>query len=197
MRTNQPNQNRETTTRLDFFRNEHYDAGPLMVRVVWLFISRIFFKTWLPWPYGLKRSILRMFGAQIGIGVVIKQGVNIKYPWKLTVSDHCWIGENVWIDNLGQVTLGNHCCLSQGALLLCGNHNYKKATFDLMVGDITLEDGVWIGARAVLGPGVTCGSHSVLAMGSMATSDLEAWTIHRGNPTHIKAERHIKSTLGF
>ena len=71
---------------------------------------------------------------------------------------------------------------SQGALLLCGNHNDKKPTFDLMVGDITLEDGVWIGARASVGPGVTYGSHSVPAMASIATNNLEAWTIHRGNP---------------
>ena len=85
----------------------------------------------------MKRTLLRLFGANVGRGVVLKPRVTIKYPWKLAVGEHSWIGENVWIDNLGQVTIGNHCCLSQGALLLCGNHNYKKATFDLMVGDIT------------------------------------------------------------
>ena len=95
----------------------------------------------------------------------------------------------MWIDNLGQVTIGNHCCLSQGALLLCGNHNYKKATFDLMVGDITLEDEVWIGARASVGPGVTCHSHSVLAMGR--THDLKILTmIHQGNPACAKSQRN-------
>ena len=119
------------TTRLDQFDNSDYHPGPWLARVLWVLVSGLFFQTWFPWPSALKRTLLRLFGANIGRGVVLKPRVTIKYPWKLTVGDHCWIGENVWIDNLGQVTLGTHCCLSQGALLLCGNHNYKKPTFDL------------------------------------------------------------------
>ncbi len=181
------------TTRLDQFDNSEYKPGPWLARALWILVSGLFFQTWFPWPNALKRACLRIFGTKVGRGVIIKPRVTIKYPWKLAVGDHSWIGENVWIDNLGQVTIGNHCCLSQGALLLCGNHNYKKAPFDLMVSDITLEDGVWIGARASVGPGVTCGSHSVLAMGSVATHDLEAWMIHHGNPGQVKAKRHVNS----
>ena len=136
------------TTRLDQFDNSDYAPGPWLTRVLWVLISGLFFQTWFPWPSALKRTLLRLFGAKVGRGVVLKPRVTIKYPWKLTVGDHCWIGEHVWIDNLGQVSIGNHCCLSQGALLLCGNHNYKKPTFDLMVGDIIIEDGVWISAHA-------------------------------------------------
>ena len=176
-------------TRLDQFDNSDYHPGPWFARVLWTLVSGLFFQTWFPWPSALKRTLLRLFGSNIGRGVVFKPRITIKYPWKLTVGDHCWIGENVWIDNLGHVNLGNHCCLSQGAMLLCGNHNYKKPTFDLMVGDITLEDGVWIGARTIVGPGVTCGSHSVLTLGSIAAHDLEAWMIHRGNPAEAKSKR--------
>ena len=95
----------------------------------------------------LKVRLLRMFGAKMGRGVIIKPSVNIKYPWNLVVGDYTWIGENVWIDNLTQVTMGRNVCISQGAMLLCGNHNYRKTTFDLMIGSITLEDGVWVGAQ--------------------------------------------------
>jgi len=184
------------TTRLDQFDNSDYKSGPWLARVLWVLVSGVFFQSWFPGPSALNRTLLRLFGANLGRGVVLKPRVTIKYPWKLTVGDHCWIGENVWIDNLGRVTIGNHCCLSQGALFLCGNHNYKKPTFDLMVGDITLEDGVWLGARASVGPGVTCRSHSVLAMGSVATSDLEAWTIHHGTPSKVKGTRQLESSLG-
>ena len=115
-----------STTRLDQFDNSDYRPGPWLARALWVFVSGLFFQTWFPWPSALKRTLLSLFGANIGRGVVLKPRVTIKYPWKLTVGDHTWIGENVWIDNLGQVTIGNHCCLSQGALLLCGNHNYKN-----------------------------------------------------------------------
>ena len=133
--------------------------------------------------------LLRMTGASVGAGVVIKPRVTIKYPWKLTVGDNSWIGEQVWIDNLDQVTIGAHVCISQGALLLCGNHDYKKPTFDLITGPIVLENGVWIGAKASVGPGITCGSHSVLAMGSVATKNLEEWIVYQGNPALAVRQR--------
>jgi len=140
---------------------------------------------------GCKRMLLRVFGAKIGKGVVIKPGVNIKYPWFLKIGNHSWIGEGVWIDNLGLVEIGENVCLSQGALLLCGNHNYKKVTFDLMVGDIKLENGVWIGAKCIVTGNVTCCSHAILTAGSVATSDLEAFGVYQGNPCKFIRERKL------
>lgn len=133
-----------------------------------------------------------MFGAKIGKGVVIKQRVNIKYPWMLEIGDYSWVGEAVWIDNLAQVKIGSHCCISQGALLLCGNHNYKKPTFDLIVGKITLENGVWIGAKAIITGSVHCHSHALLTAGSLASQNLEAYTIYQGVPCVAVRKRVIK-----
>ncbi len=128
--------------RLDQYNNNWYKPGSILKRLVWYFVNLIFIKN--PWnPFvGLKRVILRFFGAKIGKGVVIKPSVNIKYPWKLEIGDHVWVGEGVWIDNLGMVKINDHVCVSQGALLLTGNHNYKKTSFDLIVEDITLKEGV-------------------------------------------------------
>ena len=133
-----------------------------------------------------------MFGAKVGSVVVVKPSVSVKYPWFLSVGDNCWIGEGVWIDNLSQVTIGNNVCLSQDSYLLTGSHNYKKETFDLILGEIILEDGVWIGAKAVVCPGVICKSHSVLSVGSVATQDLEEYGIYQGNPAVLKRKRQIK-----
>jgi putative colanic acid biosynthesis acetyltransferase WcaF len=149
------------------------------------------FKTMLPFPSSLKSKVLRAFGAKVGNGVVIKPNVNIKYPWFLEIGDHCWIGEGVWIDNLANVILGDNVVLSQGAYLLTGSHDYKKEAFDLLLGEIVLEDGVWIGEKATVCPGVTCESHSVLSVGSVATKDLEAYSIYQGNPAVKKRERVI------
>lgn len=150
--------------------------------IVWYFVNVLFFVSHIIPFSGFKIWFLKLFGAKVGYRVVIKPGVNIKYPWKLVIGDYSWIGEDVWIDNLEQVIIGSNVCISQGAMLLTGNHNYKKSSFDLMLGEITLEDGVWIGAKSVVCPGVTCHSHSVLAVGSIATKDLEAYTIYQGNP---------------
>ncbi len=134
-----------------------------------------------------------MFGAKVGHGVVIKPSVNIKYPWRLTIGNDVWIGEEVWIDNLDDVRIGDNVCISQGALLLCGNHNYKKSDFGLITGKIILEEGTWIGAKAVVCPGVKCNSHALLTVGSIATTDLEAYTIYQGNPAKPIRTRVIES----
>jgi putative colanic acid biosynthesis acetyltransferase WcaF len=103
-----------------------------------------------------------------------------------------WIGEEVWIDNLDFVKIGDNVCISQGALLLCGNHSFTSTQFDLVTGPIVLEDGVWIGARSMVGPNVTCGSHSVLSIMSVASKNLESYKIYRGNPAQVVKERIIK-----
>ncbi|MCK5559754.1 MAG: colanic acid biosynthesis acetyltransferase WcaF, partial [Thermoplasmata archaeon] len=119
-------------------------------------------------------------------------GVNIKYPWLLGLGNYTWIGEGVWIDNLTHVEIGSNSCISQGALLLTGNHNYKKTSFDLITGEILLEDGVWIGAKSVVCPNVKCKSHSILSVGSVAINDLEPYGIYQGNPAIKIRDRNIE-----
>lgn len=176
----------QPTTDLSLFNNSWYKPGSALKRIAWYVVHAAFINS--AQPIGsLRKLCLRMFGARIGKGVIIKPNVRIKYPWKLSVGDNSWIGEDVWIDNLGEVSIGANCCLSQGAMLLCGNHDYTKQAFDLRVGDIVLEDGVWIGAKSIVCPGVVCQSHSVLTVGSVASSTLESFGIYRGNPAvHIK-----------
>lgn len=135
-----------------------------------------------------------MFGAKIGKGVCIKQRVNIKYPWNLEIGNNVWIGEMVWIDNLADVRLEDNVCLSQGAMLLCGNHDYRKTSFDLIVRPIILEEGVWIGARSVVCPGVTVQSHALLTVNSVATGHLEPYSIYQGNPAVKIRERKINES---
>ncbi len=167
---------------LSNYDNSFYKPGKSPgVRFIWYVINALFFNSYFLPLSGIKRQILRIFGAKIGTGVVIKPKVNIKYPWKLTVGEHAWIGERVWIDNLVQVTVGAHCCLSQGSFLLTGNHNYSKTGFDLMVNSIALEDGVWIGAQALVVPGTVAKSHSVLAAKSVSPLLMDAYGIYSGN----------------
>ncbi len=172
-----------TRVNLKSYNNSWYSSGGSgLKQVLWYFVNILFFINPMNPVSGLKIWILRIFGGKVGIGVRINPSVNIKYPWLLEIGDYSWIGERVWIDNLVQVKIGSNCCLSQGAMLLTGNHNYKKSAFDLQVGTIILEDGVWIGAQSMVGPGVTCKTHAVLSVNSVATADLDGYTIYRGNP---------------
>lgn len=175
------------------FDNRWYRPGPRWKIVLWFLVNAWTLNSYLPLPVALKRGLLRAFGAKIGHGVVIKPKVNVKYPWFLEVGDYAWIGEEVWIDNLTWVRIGPNACLSQGAMLLTGNHDYTRPAFDLRVGAITLEAGTWVGARATVAPGVTCHSHAVLAVGSVATHSLEAYGIYQGNPARLVRKRVISA----
>jgi putative colanic acid biosynthesis acetyltransferase WcaF len=180
------------TTDLSKYDNSWYKPGNPVKRFFWYFTNIVFFiNPFLPFS-GLKVFLLRLFGAKVGKKVVIKPAVNIKYPWKMEIGNHVWIGEGAWIDNLADVKIKDHACISQGAMLLCGNHNYKKEAFDLIVRGITLEEGAWVGAHSVVCPGIVCKSHSVLAVNSVAVSNLDAYGIYQGNPAVKIKEREIK-----
>lgn len=137
----------------------------------------------------LQIAVLKLFGAKIGRGVRLKPGVRIKFPWRLAIGDNTWIGEDVWIDNLAPVTIGSDCCISQGAYLCTGSHDWSRDSFDLRTNPITLGNQVWIGAKSVVAPGVTFGDGAVLALGSVATSDLTPWSVYQGNPASKRSDR--------
>ena len=178
-------------TDLSKFDNSWYKPGNPVKRIFWYFFNLMFLKNgWFPFS-GFKKFCLKLFGAKIGKGVVIKQNVNIKYPWKLEIGNYVWIGEGVWIDNLDKVSIGSNCCLSQGAFILCGNHDYTSSSFDLQTKAIKLEEGAWIGAKSIVCPGVTIGTHAVLTVGSVATKNLDPYAIYSGNPAQKVKERTL------
>lgn len=179
-------------TNLAGYNNSWYNPGGKGKQILWYIVSRIFINSYFPFPMSIKRLVLKMFGAKIGKQVVVKPRVNIKYPWFLSVGENTWIGEKVWIDNLTMVHIGTDVCLSQGCLLLTGNHDYGKSSFDLIVKPITIENGAWIGAQATVCPGVKVGSHAVLTVGSVATREMESYGIYQGNPAVFIKRRNIK-----
>ncbi|MDC0584097.1 WcaF family extracellular polysaccharide biosynthesis acetyltransferase [Bacteroidales bacterium] len=172
------------TVDLSKFESDIYISGGKnkIKKLLWFFTSAIIFQSPLFPIVKLKIFLLRLFGAKIGKGVNIKPLVYIKFPWRLNIGDHVWIGEKVWIANEGTLTIGNNVCISHEVLLMSGGHNFKKKYFDVYANPINIEDGVWLGAQSAVGGGITLKSHAVLAMKSVANSDLEAFKIYRGNP---------------
>lgn len=180
-------------TDLSTFNNSSFDpGGNAITRTLWYFVNAIVLKGAMPFMRP-KRFWLRIFGAEIGKGLVIKPHVSVKYPWNLEIGDNVWIGENVWIDNLGKVKIGSNVCLSQGAMILSGNHNFSKRNFELMVKEISIEDGAWLGAKSLVCQGVTVGSHAVLSVSSVASENLEPYGIYRGNPAIKIKDRVIEN----
>lgn len=127
---------------------------PLVLRVAWYIVSAIIFQgAFSVFPSIAKSKILILFGAKIGVGVVIKPRVIIKSPWFLELGDHVWIGEQVWVDNHTTVKIGSNCCISQGAYIFTGNHDWTDPTFTFFCKPVTLGESVWVTAFQRIGPG--------------------------------------------
>ena len=167
--------------RLDLFSNPEFDRGASRwTELLWMFAQAWLLSSWLPGS-GWRVRLLRAFGAKIGQGVVIKPHVRVKFPWRLAVGDHVWLGEDVWIDNLDRVEIGAHSCLSQGAYLCTGSHDWTDPTFSLVTRPIVIGQGCWVGAQASLAPGAVMEDGAVLAMASLGTGRLAGDQIHRGD----------------
>lgn len=139
---------------LQKFENSQFSRGaPKWKEVLWIICRSLCFAPWFPISSSLKTAVLRLFGAKVGTGVVIRSRVNITFPWRFQCGDHVWIGDEVLVLSLGNVSIGSNVCISQRAFLCSGSHDFKKESFDLIVRPITIGDSCWIAAGAFVGPG--------------------------------------------
>lgn len=169
-------------------------GAPVWKFVLWYFINILIIKNHLNPFSGVRIFFLRLFGARIGKHCNIKPGAYIKFAWNIEADNYVSIGENVWIDNYGKLILRDHVTISQDAMILTGQHHFWDETFNSYVTPVTtLEDGVWICSKAIVGPGtVTCKSHSILTAGSVANNPLKEFTIYLGNPAKAVGERIVR-----
>jgi len=183
------------TSRVDLslFNNDAYRPGRSgLWQAVWFFLGLPVLRSALVPFSGLRVKLLRLFGARVGRGVVVKPGVRVKYPWRLTIGDHCWIGEDCWIDNVADVRIGTSVCLSQASYLCTGNHDWTDPAFALAAREIVVEDGAWIGAKAVVCPGVIVREGAIVVAGAVAARSVLAWEIHAGNPAKFTRYRRLR-----
>ena len=175
---------------LSRFNNRWYNPGrSLVVRSLWFFLALpVLRSSWIP-SSALRVCLLRVFGASVGSGVVVKPGVRVKHPWMLTIGENAWLGEDCWIDNLAPVSIGDSACLSQGCYVCTGNHDWSDSAFGLIVKPVEIGAGAWVGARALIAPGVILENGAVAAAGSVVTRSIPALEIHAGNPASFVRHR--------
>ncbi|WDE98211.1 WcaF family extracellular polysaccharide biosynthesis acetyltransferase [Lentisphaera profundi] len=175
---------------LEKFNNSDFDRGASKGKeLFWLLLRGFFFEFSVLPLSGLRRKILNLFGSKIQGSVTLKPQVKITFPWKLSVGENSWIGEEAWLMNLAPIEIGANVSISQRVMLCTGSHNWKKESFDLITQPIIIKDGAWICANVFIGPGVTIGENCVVTAGSVVTCDLPANMICSGNPAKPVKER--------
>jgi putative colanic acid biosynthesis acetyltransferase WcaF len=169
--------------RLDRYDNSDFSRGASKLKeVLWWIVRSLLFAPWFPVPSALKVAALRAFGAKVGKGVVIRSRVNITFPWRLSIGDHVWIGEEVLILSLASVTIASHVCISQRAFLCTGSHRFRSENFDLVTKPILIGEGCWIAANAFVGPGVTLAPGTLCSAGAVVMRSAGHGEVLSGNP---------------
>ena len=161
----------------------------IYVQIWWMVQSTIF--KWSPQVlYGFRVKILKLFGCKIGKNVLIRPTATITYPWKVVIGENTWIGDDVVLYSLGNITIGDNSVISQRSYLCAGDHDYKFTDFPIRSRPITIGSEVWIGTDTYISPGVTIGNGSVIGARSSVFKNMPADYVCLGHPCKPIKFRH-------
>lgn len=132
--------------------------------------------------YEFRATLLRIFGAKIGKGTKIRSSAKFTYPWKVSIGDYSWIGDEVQFYSLDTIQIGSNVVVSQKSYLCTGSHDVSSSKFSLITNPIVVEDGSWVAADCFVHPGVRIAKGSVIAARSTVLKDTEVNFIYAGNP---------------
>jgi putative colanic acid biosynthesis acetyltransferase WcaF len=161
---------------------------------LWWLVQAIFCNHSPQVIFGWRRFWYRLFGAKIGKGVLIRPSVKCVYPWKLSIGDHSWVGDDVSLYTLGEIEIGSDTVISQKCYLSTGSHDYTSPTFDIFAKKITIGNGVWLASDVFVAPGVTIGDGTVVGARSTVLHDLPGGMICYGNPAKLIKPRVMKQS---
>lgn len=169
-------------------RGNYVSTKGKLVEFLWFIVEAMVVNNRLMPLSSIRAGLLRLFGARIGRRCRFLHAIRVKSPWNLEVGDDTWIGEDVWIYNQALVRIGSNVCISQGAFLTAGSHEYDKG-MDLSVDPIHIEDGVWITSMCVIQKGVTVGRSALITPLSVVHRSVEQEGVYGGNPCRFIKKR--------
>jgi putative colanic acid biosynthesis acetyltransferase WcaF len=169
--------------RLDLFELPRGFRGrSAMLVQFWWIVQALIVKPLPQILYPVRRMLLRAFGAKIGSGVRIRPGVEVTYPWKVSIGANSWIGDDVTLYSLGPISIGANSVISQNAYICAADHDYAYVTFPIRERPVSIGEQVWIASDVWIGPGVRIADGVVVGARSTVTKDLPAGMVCLGSP---------------
>lgn len=166
---------------------------PNWLIILWWLVQAIAFPLSLHNLNGFRCWLLRLFGAKIGRGVVIRPTARFTYPWKVAIGDYSWVGDDVVFYSIDEITLGSHAVISQKSYLCTGSHNIHQPTFPLTTAPINIGNGVWVATDCFVAPGVTIGANTVIGARSSVFRDLPSQQVAWGTPCKAHYQREMSN----
>ncbi len=158
---------------------------------LWWVVQKLFFNSSPQFMYGWRRFLLKMFGAKIGKGVILRPSAHIQFPWKLSIGDYSWIGDEVVLYSLGNIEIGKNVVISQRSYLCAGTHDYTRLEFPILNPKIIIEDECWLATDVYVAPGITIGRGTVVGARSSIFKSLPGGKVCVGSPAKTIRDRII------
>lgn len=169
-----------------------YDRGrPPWFVLLWWLVQAIAFPLSIHNFSGFRCWLLRLFGAKIGTGVLIRPTARFTYPWKVEIGDHSWIGDDVVFYSLETIKIGCHCVVSQECYLCTGSHDIQDPAFRLLTAPISVGNGAWLASDCFVAPGVIIGANAVIGARSGVFSNIPAAQVAFGTPCTARYPREM------
>jgi putative colanic acid biosynthesis acetyltransferase WcaF len=173
----------------DPYLRASFSVSNRTVRLCWSIVWALFYRP-SPRPFHSWRAfLLRCFGARLGPNCHFYPRSRVWAPWNLLCADAVTLGDDAEIYNPSLVTMGSHAIVSQQGYICGATHEYDDPAFPLISFPMSLGAYCWVCARASVLPGVNVGEGAVLGLGSVASRDLEPWTVYTGVPARAVKRR--------
>jgi putative colanic acid biosynthesis acetyltransferase WcaF len=166
-----------------------FRGRPAWIVQLWWFVDATMFQPSPQIFYGWRRMLLRLFGAHVGKNVLIRSSARITYPWKVSIGDYSWIGDDVTLYSLGLIEIGKNSVISQRSYICAGDHNYSSRDFPIRANGIKISDEVWVATDVFVGPGATIGRAAVVGARSTVLNNIPEATVCIGTPARVIKQR--------
>jgi putative colanic acid biosynthesis acetyltransferase WcaF len=171
---------------------QNFSGKPGWYAQIWWFVQATLFSWSFDFMYGWRSFLLSLFGAKLGKNIRVRPSARITCPWKVTIGDYCWIGQETILHGPGEIEIGNDTVVSARSYIDTASHHYDSLTFDIFVTKVHLDDEVWIATDVFVAAGVTIGKGAVVGARSSVFNDLPAMMVCVGTPAKPVRERNAR-----
>lgn len=178
------------------YQGSSYDRGrPSLVIMLWWLVQAIAFPLSLHNFNNFRCWLLRLFGAKIGQGVVIRPTARFTYPWKVAIGDYSWIGDDVVFYSIDRIEIGCHTVISQKSYLCTASHDFCDSSFPTTISPIRIGNGTWVATDCFIAPGITIGANAVIGARSNVFRDIPQQQVAWGSPCIVRYPRPMQDLV--
>lgn len=136
----------------------------------------------------VRRALLRMAGARVPRSTDLHGGTYFSNPRNLRMGQRCFVNRNCYLDLEAEISIGDDVVVGHGSTVVTSVHAIgppSRRAGDVEGRRVNIESGAWIGANALILPGVTVGAGAIVAAGAVVTADVPADAVVAGVPAKV------------